>query len=691
MNAADCINIVTPSFNAASTIGETIASVARQFCRFPIRFHVADGGSTDNTLDVITQWGKRLSGRSEIEFTYHSESDFGMYDAITRGAEFLQPHPDAWFAWVNADDVLTSNALASLLDCDDICSQSGFHLEWLIGQRAVAEEKIDDFHAADQYFSKSLIVNGCMDGSVCPFLQQEGTFFRAGLLDAETRVRLKSFKLAGDFYLWTELAKTVEPVYVNRPLGVFRVRKGQLSEIRRDEYIAEARNSVEHESSEKRLARAMACEQKRYFIDRDKSLLTFSDLPFKKQRDIEQRTFGSGLRAEGTVTVLDSDWQYPAITELHAYRNVRDKMRGLASGFHYLAFPWATLIDCYNNQKWPKVEYLKRKLEEAIALVPPGAYVATVCQHIDMERFEWLFKSARVRHIFWTHDRKGSWADSLPFEVSPFPLYPTNYLPPALRPHEDKYVYCFVGARSNQWYLNQTRNWILDALADDQRAFVRGRDEWHYNPIVYSVQIAGQQESSVTTNASNEEEFVNILSGSTFALCPSGSGPNSIRLWESIRAGSIPVILADTWACPGTPELWEAACLFVEEERSSVEGLRELLWRLSRDEKRVDAMRCALSELRKRYFDISFIYDMELLALRVSADYLARGVYGYSLEGGDHAAVTVAEYIVENRSDSREVLREALRTLVESRAQRCGLSAEVVAVSIDEVVHECLF
>ena len=82
---------------------------------------------------------------------------------------------------------------------------------------------------------------------------------------------------------------------------------------------------------------------------------------------------------------------------------------------------------------------------------------------------------------------------------------------------------------------------------------------------------------------------------------------------------------------------------------------------------------------------------MELLALRVSADYLARGVYGYSLEGGDHAVVTVAEYIVENRSDSREVLREALRTLVESRAQRCGLSAEVVAVSIDEVVHECLF
>jgi len=47
-------------------------------------------------------------------------------------------------------------------------------------------------------------------------------------------------------------------------------------------------------------------------------------------------------------------------------------------------------------------------------------------------------------------------------------------------------------------------------------------------------------------------------------LCPSGSGPNSIRLWESLAAGAIPVVLADTLELPAHP-LWKDAVVFLPE------------------------------------------------------------------------------------------------------------------------------
>jgi hypothetical protein len=41
-----------------------------------------------------------------------------------------------------------------------------------------------------------------------------------------------------------------------------------------------------------------------------------------------------------------------------------------------------------------------------------------------------------------------------------------------------------------------------------------------------------------------------VLSDSRFALCPAGSGPNTLRLWESLAIGSVPVVLSDTHELP---------------------------------------------------------------------------------------------------------------------------------------------
>ena len=49
---------------------------------------------------------------------------------------------------------------------------------------------------------------------------------------------------------------------------------------------------------------------------------------------------------------------------------------------------------------------------------------------------------------------------------------------------------------------------------------------------------------------SQQKRYNQILSSSIFSLCPEGSGVNSLRVWESMSVGVIPVIYSDNWQPP---------------------------------------------------------------------------------------------------------------------------------------------
>lgn len=67
---------------------------------------------------------------------------------------------------------------------------------------------------------------------------------------------------------------------------------------------------------------------------------------------------------------------------------------------------------------------------------------------------------------------------------------------------------------------------------------------------------------------SYKEEYARLIENSKFVLCPRGAGPSTLRLFETLLMGRVPVIISDEWVPPEGPD-WEAFSIRVEESRIS--------------------------------------------------------------------------------------------------------------------------
>jgi hypothetical protein len=233
-----------------------------------------------------------------------------------------------------------------------------------------------------------------------------------------------------------------------------------------------------------------------------------------------------------------------------------------------------------------------------------------VCQHVHLTKHHDLVYSLGIDHFFWSHTSRSSVIETRGGSVAfhPFPLFAVNYqLAHPARSRD--LLFSFVGATSNQWYLSSSRKIIGNLLVSDRRGYVVLRDQWHYQRIVYDHQILGAPAHEDADSSRQASEFRDLLARSIFTLCPSGTGPNSIRLWEAIGAGSIPVILSDKFLPPGPEALWLEAAIFCSETEKDIEQLPRRLRELEQDKELLKRKRLALKQIWLKYGHDCFVYD----------------------------------------------------------------------------------
>ncbi|MEZ4557992.1 MAG: glycosyltransferase family 2 protein [Caldilineaceae bacterium] len=212
------MSIVTPSFNQGEFLEETIRSVLLQ--GYPaLEYLIVDGGSTDQSVDVICRYESRLAH-------WVSEPDSGQADAINKG--FSRATGEI-IAWLNSDDTYEPDAIvtavAYLLANPHVGAvYSDCHYIDLNSKRC-GRYRADDCSIEGQYLCR----NGIPQPSV--FMRAD-VYHRAGALDPRFRFIL-------DYELWLRMIELAPLVRLPNTLANYRLWSDSHTVARPDQFLQE--------------------------------------------------------------------------------------------------------------------------------------------------------------------------------------------------------------------------------------------------------------------------------------------------------------------------------------------------------------------------------------------------------------------------------------------------------------------
>lgn len=197
------ISIVTPSYNQGQFIEETIRSVLLQ--GYPnLEYIIMDGGSTDNTVEIIRKYERWLS-------YWQSEQDRGQASAINAG---WRRSTGAAITWLNSDDVLTSGSLFWVAQSLFL----GEGADLVYGDNIIIDDfSVEQYRVAGRPYDRESVILKAANP-----IQQPGFLMRRSMLQIVGDLD-ESFHFAMDFDYWVRATlRGIRVEYVPQTLAMFR-------------------------------------------------------------------------------------------------------------------------------------------------------------------------------------------------------------------------------------------------------------------------------------------------------------------------------------------------------------------------------------------------------------------------------------------------------------------------------------
>ena len=204
------ISIVTPTLNRRAYLASTGESILAQSGDFDLEWVVVDGGSTDGSVEWLTELAAR---DPRVRFT--SGPDRGQSDAINKG---LASAAGDVVAWLNADDLYPAGALAAVAEA----FASHPVADWLVGRYEVIDDAGRPIRQAivrykqrrlDRYTYRALLRQNIIPQPAVFWRRPFGE--RIGPLD-------ESLHWTMDYDLWLRMGRASPPLVVDRLLARFR-------------------------------------------------------------------------------------------------------------------------------------------------------------------------------------------------------------------------------------------------------------------------------------------------------------------------------------------------------------------------------------------------------------------------------------------------------------------------------------